>query len=43
MNDYLSALMNRSKNLRTNIDTYNDKLKGINSKLSTVTHTPTFI
>ena len=27
MDDYLSALMDRSKNLRRNIDTYNDKLK----------------
>ena len=43
MDDYLSALMDRSKNLRRNIDTYNEKLKGINSKLSTVTHTPNFI
>ena len=43
MDDYLSALMDRSKNLRRNIDTYNDKLKSINSKLSTVTHTPNFI
>ena len=41
--DYLSALMDRSKNLRRNIDTYNDKLKSINSKLSTVTHTRNFI
>ena len=40
MDDYLSALINRSKNLRRNIDTYNDNLKSINSKLSTVTHTP---
>ena len=43
MNDYLSALMNRSKNLRSNIDTYNDKLKSINSKLWTATHTFNFI
>ena len=43
MNDYLSSLMDRSKKLRRNIDTYNDKLKSINSKLSTVTHTPNFI
>ena len=43
MDDYLSALMDHSKNLRRNIDTYNDKLKSINSKLSTVTHTPNFI
>ena len=41
--DYLSALMDRSKNFRRNIDTYIDKLKSINSKLSTVTHTPNFI
>ena len=43
MDDYSSALMDHSKNLRRNIDTYNDKLKSINSKLSTVTHTPNFI
>ena len=43
MFDYLSALMDRSKYLRKNIDTYNEKLKSINSKLSTVTHTPNFI
>ena len=41
--DYLSALMDRSKILRRNIYTYNEKLKSINSKLSTVTHTPNFI
>ena len=41
--DYLSTLMDRSENLRSNIDTYNDKIKSINSKLSTVTHTPNFI
>ena len=39
MADYLSALMDRSKN----IDIYNEKLKSINSKLSTVTHTSNFI
>ena len=43
MDDYLSALMDRSKNLRRNIDIYNEKFKSINSKLSTVTHTPNFI
>ena len=43
MDDYLSAPMDRSKNLRRNIDIYNEKLKSINSKLSTVTHTPNFI
>ena len=43
MDDYLSALMDHSKNLRSNIDIYNDKLKSINSKLSMVTHTPNFI
>ena len=43
MDDYLSALMSRFKNLRRNIDKYNDKLKCINSKLSTVTHKPNFI
>ena len=41
--DYLSALMDRSKNLRRNIGIYNDKLKSINSKLSMVTHTSDFI
>ena len=41
--DYLSALMDRSKNLRRNIGIYNDKLKSINSKLSIVTHTCDFI
>ena len=41
--DYLSAIMDRSKNLRRNVDTYNDKLKNINSKLSMVTHTSNFI
>ena len=43
IDDYLSALMDRSKNLRSNIDIYNDKLKSINSKLSTATHTSNFI
>ena len=43
MDDYLSALMDRSKNLRRNIDRYNDKLKSINSKLSTATHASNFI
>ena len=43
MDDYLSVLMDCSKNLRRNIDIYNEKLKSINSKLSTVTHTPNFI
>ena len=41
--DYLSALMDHSKNLRRNIGIYNDKLKSINSKLSKVTHTSNFI
>ena len=41
--DYLLALMDRSKNLRRNIDTYNDKLKSIISKLSTAMHTSNFI
>ena len=41
--DYLSALMDHSKNLKRIIDTYNDKLKSINSKLWTATHTSTFI
>ena len=43
MDNYLSALMDRCKNLRSNIDIYNDKLKIINSKLSTATHTSNFI
>ena len=43
VDDYLSALMDRSKNLRISIDIYNEKLKSINSKLSAVTHTPNFI
>ena len=43
MDDYLSALMDRSKKLRRNISIYNDKLKSINSKLSMVTHTSDFI
>ena len=43
MDDYLPALMDCSKNLRSKIGKYNDKLKSINSKLSTVTHTPNFI
>ena len=43
VDDYLSALMNCSKILRKNIDTYNDKLKIINSKLSMATHTSNFI
>ena len=43
MDHYLSALMDRSKNLRRNINIYNEKLKSINSKLSTVTYTPNFI
>ena len=43
MDDYLSALMDRSKNLRSNIDIYDDKLKSINSKLPTITHRPNFI
>ena len=43
MDDYLSALMNRSKNLKSNIDIYNDTLKSINSKLSTATHTSNLI
>ena len=43
VDDYLSALIDRSKNLRRNIDTFNEKLKSINSKLSTIAHTPNFI
>ena len=43
MDDYLSALMDRSTNLRSNIDIYNDKLKSINSKLLMVTHTSDLI
>ena len=41
--DYLPALMDRSKNLRKNIGIYNAKLKSMNSKLSMVTHTSDFI
>ena len=41
--DYLSALTDCSKNLKRNIDTYNEKLKSINSKLLMVTHTSNFI
>ena len=41
--DYLSPLMDPSKNLKIIIDTYNDKLKSINSKLSMATHTSNFI
>ena len=42
MDDFLSALMDRSKNLRRNIDIniYNEKLKSINSKLLMITYTP---
>ena len=43
IDDYLSALVDRSKNLKRNIDTYHDKLKSINSKLSMVTHASNFI
>ena len=43
IDDYLSALMDRSKNLRNNINIYNDKLKSINSKLLLATHTFNFI
>ena len=42
MDDYLSALKDRSKNLRRKISIYDDKLKSINSKLSTSTHTFNF-
>ena len=41
--DYLSAVMDHSKNLRRNIGIYNDKLKSISSKFSMVTHTSNFI
>ena len=43
IDDYLSALMDRSKNLRNNIDIYNDKLKSINSKLLTALYTFNFL
>ena len=43
MDDHLWTLMERSKNLRRNIDTYNEKLKSINSKLLMVTHTSNLI
>ena len=35
--------MDRSKNVKRIIDTYNDKLKSINSKLSAATDTSNFI
>ena len=41
--EFLSALMDRFKNFKKIIDTYNDKLKSINSKLSTAIHTSNFI
>ena len=41
--DYLSAFIDRSKYVRRNIGTYNDKLKSVNSKLSTATHTSNLI
>ena len=37
------AVVDRSKNLKRNIDTYNEKLKSINRKLSTVIHARNFI
>ena len=40
---YLSALMDCSKNLKRNIDIYNDMLKSINSKILMVTHASNFI
>ena len=43
IDDYLSAFMDRSKNVKRNIDIYNEKLKSINSKLSMVTHTSNLI
>ena len=43
MDNYLSALTDLSKNLRNNIDIYNNKLKSINSKLPTATHTSNFM
>ena len=43
IDNYLSPLMDRSKNLRSNIDIYNDKLKSINSKLLTAMRTSNFI
>ena len=43
IDDYLSALMYRSKYLRNNIGIYNDKIKSINSKLLTATDTFNFI
>ena len=41
--DYLSALMDHSKNFRRNIGIYNDKLKSINSKLLKIAHISNFI
>ena len=35
--------MDCSKNLKRNIETYNDKLKSINSKILMVTRAPNFI
>ena len=43
MDNYLSSLMDCFKNVRSNIDIYNDKLKSINSKLSTAALTSNFI
>ena len=43
MDHYLLVFMNRSKNLKSNINIYNDKLKSINSKLLTATDTSNFI
>ena len=43
IDDYLSTPMEHSKNVRNNINIYNDKLKSLNSKLSTATHTFNFI
>ena len=42
MDNYLSALMDRFKNVRSNIYIYNEKLKSINSKFSTAKHTSNF-
>ena len=42
IDDYLSDLTDCSKNLRRIIDKYNDKLKIINSKLLTATHSSNF-
>ena len=43
IDDFLSTLMDLSKNLRNNIDIYSGKLKSLNSKLSAAIYTFNFI